>query len=180
MQAGSVLKTALKALGLAVLVVLGLIVAGKASAEPLSAKPKVIEALDHVRNLARPRQDIYATIWEGDKFVQCHAPSDQGLSCETASPTLQPALEGVLTPDRRKRLAALGWRLEPSFGAYSQSFPSSLSLEQIADRILAALNQGYDADLTFVEVETHGSRTRPVRRGAARARLWRGWSMTIP
>jgi hypothetical protein len=125
MQAGSVLKTALKALGLAVLVVLGLIVAGKASAEPLSAKPKVIEALDHVRNLARPRQDIYATIWEGDKFVQCHAPSDQGLSCETASPTLQPALEGVLTPDRRKRLRFWAGALSQALAPIAKASPQA-------------------------------------------------------
>jgi hypothetical protein len=167
MGSRAILGPALKAAGLAVLVVLALIPAGKAWAEPASTAPKVIEALDNVRNLTRPQQDGYATIWEGDKYVQCHALSDQSLSCEAAGALMQPALEGLLSPERKRRLTALGWRLDPSFGAYTQIFPPGVALDKVADRILASLSQGYDADLTFLEVQTRwvGHQACPPRRG---------------
>ena len=49
MQAGAILKTALKAARLVVLVVMGLVIGAKASAEPRAATPKVIAALENVR-----------------------------------------------------------------------------------------------------------------------------------
>jgi hypothetical protein len=167
MQFGAALRPALKAAGLAILVILGLIVAGTSSAEPSTATPKIIEALDNVRNLMRPGQDDYATVWEGDKYVQCHALPDQSLFCETASATMQPSLERVLTSERKQRLTNLGWRLDPSFGAYTQVFAPTLTLDKTAERILASLRQGYDADLTFIEVQTRwvAHRTCPPRRG---------------
>ena len=166
MRVGVVLKRTLRAVRLAVLVVFGLITAGKGSAEPSSAKPRIVEALDGIRNVSRPRQDGYSTVWEGDKYVQCHVLSDQSLSCEAAGAMMQPSLEGVLTPGRKQRLTSLGWRLDPSFGGYTQIFPPSLSLDKAADRILAALHQGYDADLTFVDVQTRwvGHQACPPRR----------------
>jgi len=110
--------------------------------------------LDNIRNVTRPRQDGYATIWQGQAFVQCHALSDQSLRCEAAGTTMQPSLAQVLTPDRKQRLTSLGWRLDPSFGAYTQTFPASLSLDQAADRILSVLSQAYGADLTRIDVQT--------------------------
>jgi len=154
MQSGAVLGPALKAVGLAALVILGLIVPGKGLAEPSSATPRVVEALDSIRNVTRPRQDGYTTVWQGETFVQCHAMSDQTLSCEAAGTAMQPSLAQVLTPDRKQRLTSLGWRLDPSFGAYTQTFPASLSLDQAADRILTALSQAYGADLTRIDVQT--------------------------
>jgi hypothetical protein len=146
---------------------LGLIVPGTGSAEPTSATPRVIEALDNIRNLTRPRQDGYTTVWEGEKFVQCHALSDQSLSCEAAGATMQPPLARVLTPDRKQRLTSLGWRLDPSFGAYTQTFPATLSLDQAADRLLAVLSQAYGADLTRIDVQTRWVTRQacPPRRG---------------
>jgi hypothetical protein len=157
----------LKAGRLAALVALGLVVAGKALAAPPTATPKVIEALDNIRNLTRPQQDGYATTWQGNKFVQCHALSDQSLSCEAAGAMMQPSLEDVLTPERKQRLASLGWRLDPKFGAYVQVFPPTLGLDQVADRILTVLHQAYDADLTHIEVQTRwvGHQACPPRRG---------------
>jgi hypothetical protein len=167
MGSGAVFRPALKAAGLAVLVLLGLLVAGKGSAQPASTRPKVIEALDNVRNLTRPQQDGYATIWEGDKYVQCHALSDQSLSCEAAGAVMQPSLAGLLSPERKRRLTSLGWRLDQSFGAYTQIFPPAVGLDKVADSILASLSQGYDADLTFLEVQTRwvGHQACPPRRG---------------
>jgi hypothetical protein len=148
-------------------VALGVVVAGKASAEPSSATPKVIEALDGVRNLTRPKQDGYTTVWDGDKYVQCHALSDQSLSCEAAGALMQPSLERVLTSERKQRLASLGWRLDPSFGVYTQVFAPSLTLDQSADRILSVLSQAYGADLTRIEVQTRwvAHQACPPRRG---------------
>jgi hypothetical protein len=167
MGSGAVFRPTLKAAGLAVVVLLGLLVAGKGSAQPASTRPKVIEALDNVRNLTRPQQDGYATIWEGDKYVQCHALSDQSLSCEAAGAVMQPSLAGLLSPERKRRLTSLGWRLDPSFGAYTQIFPPAVGLDKVADSILASLSQGYDADLTFLEVQTRwvGHQACPPRRG---------------
>jgi len=51
MQTGAILKTALKAARLVVLVVLGLVIGAKASAEPRAATPKVIEVLDNYKTV---------------------------------------------------------------------------------------------------------------------------------
>ncbi len=172
MRPGAGVRTASKAMRLAVLVVLGLIVAGPGLAEPSATTTWVIEGLDNIRNLTRPRQDGYTAIWDGDKFVQCHAHSDQSLSCEAAGATMQPSLARVLTPDRKQRLTSLGWRLDPSFGAYTKTFAPTVSLDQVADRILTVLSQAYDADLTRLYVQTRwvAHQTCPPRHGPGQNR----------
>jgi len=60
----------------------------------------------------------------------------------------------MLVAERVTRLAALGWRLDPSFGNYVQIFPPDLPASQITDKILQLLAEGYDVDLTHLEVQT--------------------------
>jgi hypothetical protein len=67
---------------------------------------------------------------------------------------MQPSLGHVLTPERIGRLTALGWRLDPSFGAYAQTFPAGAPASLVADKILETLAEGYDADLANLEVLT--------------------------
>jgi hypothetical protein len=74
---------------------------------------------------------------------------------------MQVSLQHVLTPDHIGRLAVMGWMLDPSFGNYVQTFLPDVSAKEIADKIRAALSQGYDADIQNLEVETKSIRSEP-------------------
>ena len=87
------------------------------------SKPRILTALENIMNLDRPGQDGFATIWDGNKYVQCGRMFDRSLRCEAAGTLMQPSLGNVLTPERVGRLAALGWRLDSRFGNYVRDFP---------------------------------------------------------
>src|SRR5262245_55158355 len=118
----------------------------------LANQSRVETALTNIMTLHRPGQDGLATIWDGNKYVQCRLQLDRALRCEAAGTLMQPSLARALTPDRITRLMALGWTLDPSFGNYVQIFASDLPAKEIAERILQALKEAYDADITDLEV----------------------------
>ena len=126
-----------------------------------SAGARVAAAIETIRVLERPGRDNLATVWDGDKYVQCRRMSDRALRCEAAGARMQVSLARVLTPDHVRRLAAMGWRLDPSFGAYVQSFRPDVSAGDVADKIVAALAQGYDADTRTLEIETTSIASEP-------------------
>lgn len=126
-----------------------------------TSKQKVEAAIAIIRILERPGRDNLATVWDGNKYVQCRRISDRTLRCEAAGALMQVSLAHVLTPERVGRLAAMGWMLEPSFGNYVQTFRPDASTDDIADKILAALSQGYGADLQNLEVETKSIASEP-------------------
>jgi hypothetical protein len=97
--------------------------------------------------LDRPGEEGFATIWDGNKYVQCRRKPDRSLRCEAAGALMQPSLEHVLLPERISRLAALGWRLDPSFGNFVRIFPPDLQTSQVSNKIEQALAEGYGADL---------------------------------
>jgi hypothetical protein len=74
---------------------------------------------------------------------------------------MQPSLGHVLSPQRIGRLAELGWSRDPSFGNYAQAFAADLPVSQVADRILQALVEGYDADLTNLQVASDWIASEP-------------------
>ena len=117
--------------------------------------------------LTRPDHDALATIWDGNKYVQCRLTADRTLRCEAAGALMQPSLNRVLGPDRISRLAALGWHLDTSFGNYTHVFPGGLLPGRVAEGILQALAEGYDADLTNLDVRTDwiASEECPPRNG---------------
>src|SRR5437588_4378491 len=100
---------------------------------------RVEAALANITTLQRPGQDGLATVWDGNKYVQCRRRLDQALRCEAAGTLMQPSLGHVLMPERVVRLEALGWQLDPSFGNYAQTFPADLSAKETAARILLVL-----------------------------------------
>jgi hypothetical protein len=116
--------------------------------------PRVEAALTNVITLQRPRQDGLATFWDGNKYVQCRWMPERNLRCEAAGTLMQPSLASVLSPERIAKLTALGWQLDSSFGNYVRVFPAGFPVGQIAEVILQALRDGYDADLTRLEVKT--------------------------
>lgn len=118
-------------------------------------------AITTIRNLDRPGRDNLATVWDGNKYVQCRRVSDRSLRCEAAGSLMQVSLERVLTPERIGRLAALGWTLDPSFGNYIQTFRPEVSAKDVADKIRAALSQGYDADTQNLAVSTKSIASEP-------------------
>ncbi len=152
---------------LAVMVPVMAVMATYPALAQIADKEKVAAAISAIRVLDRPGRDNLATVWDGNKYVQCRRMSDQTLRCEAAGALMQVSLGRVLTPEHIHRLAAMGWTLDPSFGNYVQTFRPDISAEAIADTVLAALAQGYDADLPNLEIETKSiaSQACPPRNG---------------
>jgi hypothetical protein len=124
-------------------------------ADPAQIGQARVEAvLGNLTSLVRPGQIGLASAWDGDKYVQCRRLADRSLRCEAAGAQMQPSLARVLTPDHVARLTALGWRLDPAFGNYAQSFPSSWPDSRIASLILQTLTAGYDADLSQLDADS--------------------------
>jgi hypothetical protein len=117
-----------------------------------SARATVEGAIAWVREEARPSRVGLATFWDGNKYVQCRGVKDSELRCEAAGALMQVSLARVLTPGRVERLTARGWVLDPSFGNYVRTFNTNVPTVVVADEILAALQQGYNADLAKLDV----------------------------
>jgi hypothetical protein len=113
-----------------------------------------VEAIENIKKLVRPAEDGFATVWDGNKYVQCGRRPDASLRCEAAGTLMQPSLAHVLSPERVGRLTALGWRRDPSFGNYVQTFPPGMPATEVADRILQVLSEGYGANLADLDVES--------------------------
>lgn len=111
-----------------------------------AGKARVEAVLSNIMELERPGQMALATIWDGNKYIQCRRVKGQPLRCEAAGALMQTSLARVLVPERVARLATLGWLLDPRFGNYVQSFAAGVPVSQIADAILQALKEGYDAN----------------------------------
>ena len=147
--------------GLALLAAIGMIPLAASAASAEAAKSKVEAAIDTIKVLERPGRDNLATIWDGDKYVQCRRMSDRTLRCEAAGAMMQASLAHVLTPDHVGRLAAMGWMLDPSFGNYVQTFRSDVPSGDVADKVITALARGYDADVENLELETTSIKSEP-------------------
>jgi hypothetical protein len=121
---------------------------------PPTNQTQIEAALENIVALDRPGQQGLATVFDGNKYIQCRRMTDHALRCEAAGALLQPSLSHVLVPERVARLAALGWSLDPSFGNYAQTFPADAPVLQTAEKILKTLTEGYDADLSNLDVES--------------------------
>jgi hypothetical protein len=129
---------------------------------PQTSQSRVDAALENITRLDRPGEDGLAAVWDGNKYVQCRRMRDDRVfRCEAAGALMQPSLDHVLAPERIARLAALGWRLDPSFGNYVQVFPENMSASEVASKILQALAEGYDADLANLEVRSDWISSQP-------------------
>jgi hypothetical protein len=144
-------------------IALAAVLGASALADPTTeaSKSRVVAALENIMTLDRPGQDGYATIWDGNKYVQCGRLFDRSLRCEAAGTLMQPSLEHVLTPERAGRLTALGWRFDPRFGNYLQDFPTGIVTSLVADKILQVLAEAYDADVSKLEVNSIWVKSEP-------------------
>jgi hypothetical protein len=106
-----------------------------------------------VRTHGRARERV-VTAWNGNKYVQCRRQDGGVLRCEAAGTRLQPSLAHVLTSERIDQLTTRGWRLDPNFGAYVQTFPAGAPIGQVMSQVVQALQFGYDADISALEVKT--------------------------
>src|SRR5579872_3651387 len=139
-----------------------LLTSGAGAAAPAETNQSRVEAaLENIATLDRPGQDGFATVWDGNKYVQCRRLRDHAFRCEAAGTLLQPSLGRVLVPEKISRLSALGWHLDPSFGNYVQNFPEEVPTAQVSERILQALTEGYDANLSELEVSTDWIASQP-------------------
>jgi hypothetical protein len=119
-----------------------------------AAGAQVEEALRNITALVRPGKVGYATIWDGNKYVQCRHITSGAMRCEAAGTSMQPSLRNVLTGERLNRIASLGWILDPSFGNYAQTFPADMPTARIADQVLRILSEAYEADAAALEIKT--------------------------
>jgi len=155
---GYVLRRGLYAAGLAFL-----LSASLGSAEPAleASKSRIEAALQNIVALDRPGQNGYATVSDGNKYVQCGLLRGRVLRCEAAGSAMQPSLDRVLTPERVGRLTALGWHLDPSFGNYAQTFPADIAANTLAERIVQVLVEVYAAQVTNLQVQTAWIKSEP-------------------
>jgi hypothetical protein len=121
---------------------------------------RIDEALQNVTTLVRPGKVGYATIWDGNKYVQCRRLPDRAFR-EAAGTSMQSSLQNVLLPERQNRLKALGWVLDPSFGNYVQIFAADAATSLIAEQILQTLTEGYDAN-AGTRIQHGVGRRRPL------------------
>jgi hypothetical protein len=115
---------------------------------------KVESAITMIRTLDRPGRINLATIWDGNKYVQCRLLHDRNIFCEAAGTRMQPSLEHILTPDKSAALIARGWVVDPAFGNFARTFTSDVASGRIADEIIGTLSAGYGADPTNLVVST--------------------------
>jgi len=128
--------------------------AARAQPTPGATQALVAAALQNIQLLDRPGSDGYAAVWDGDKYVQCGRANGGGFRCEAAGAAMQPSLTPILTPEKIHDLATLGWKPDPSFGAYVRVFPAKAALGAVAGQILLLLSEVYAADASRFEVET--------------------------
>jgi hypothetical protein len=133
------------------------LVVGTASAQD----DKVESAISLITLLDRPGQINLATVWDGNKYVQCRPMDDRSMRCEAAGALMQPSLAHVLTPERIGHLIARGWVLDPSFGNYARRFAPTTAAKVIAEEIKNMLSQVYDADIEHIEIATNSVADEP-------------------
>lgn len=119
-----------------------------------TAVDRIDAALQNITSIVRAKKVGYATIWDGNKYVQCRRLPSREMRCEAAGPTLQPTLKHILTIERQNRLAALGWAIDPAFGNYAKIFPADAPTGQISADILRTLTDAYDINLQDLELKT--------------------------
>jgi type III secretion system-like peptide-binding chaperone len=153
--------TLVKRWGLALALVLCASASAFADSPIEASKSRVVAALQNIMTLDRAGQDGYATVWDGNKYVQCGRLFDRSLRCEAAGALMQPSLEHVLASERVSRLAALGWRFDPRFGNYIQDFPTGTATTLVGDKILQVLAEVYDADVANLEVNSIWVKSEP-------------------
>jgi hypothetical protein len=125
---------------------------GPASAQTVQSR--VDEALQNITSLIRPGKVGYATVWDGNKYVQCRRTATRDLRCEAAGFSMQPSLQRVLTPERLQRLSEQGWQLDSSFGNYVRIFSADVATDSAAGQILKTLVDGYGANPADIEIHS--------------------------
>lgn len=134
------------------------IVAATACAAPADTSPPAVAridaALENITKIVRPGRVGYATIYDGNKYVQCRRMPDNAMRCEAAGSAMQPSLAAVLTAGRIKALGARGWRLDAAFGNYVRVFASVTPTKEVAAHIAQVLAEGYGSDPADLERAT--------------------------
>jgi hypothetical protein len=129
--------------------------AGAAADEWTQDKRTLVEAaIGNMMSLDRPGQVGLATIFDGNKFVQCRRLEDRSIRCEAAGTLLQPSMSHTLTGAKLEALEAFGWSLDASFGNWVQNFAADATPQRIANEVETALADVYDADPKSIVAHT--------------------------
>ena len=125
-------------------------VAGRA-VEADNARAVFAAALDNIAAINRPGQVGYASVWDGNKYVQCRRTESSTTLCEAAGLLMQPSLARVFDQDL---LTALGWVLDERFGNFVHEFPTEVTSDAVAAAVVAALVDAYEANPSWLEFRT--------------------------
>ena len=128
---------------------------------PPAVRERVEAAVSNMLTLERPESIGLATVFDGNKYVQCRRQDDRAVRCEAGGSLLQPSLARTLTSARIDTLDAFGWKLDSSFGNYVETFPADSTAKVLAAQIEVALSEAYDADPERIEVHTDWVRKEP-------------------
>jgi hypothetical protein len=133
-----------------------------ASSWPQPVVAKVEAALANMLSLERPNAIGLATIFDGNKYVQCRRDDDRKIRCEAAGALLQPSLARTLTSAHLEELQeSFGWALDKSFGNYVQVFPADVSVHRLEQEIEFALENVYEVDPARLEMRTDWVKKEP-------------------
>ncbi len=134
---------------------------------PPAKKALVVDAIANMLTLDRAGEIGLATVFDGNKFVQCRRLDDRSIRCEAAGTLLQPSMSHTLTPAKLEALEAFGWTLDPSFGNWVQNFPADTTPQKLQIEVESALTEVYGVDPATLETRTDwvAKEECPPRRG---------------
>lgn len=115
---------------------------------------RIADALRNAAALGEPGRVGYATVWDGNRWIQCRRVAKDETRCEAAGTRMQPSLARALGPEQAARLEATGWTIDPAFGNRVRLFAAAEPPEAVAAAVHRALIEGYGASDADIEIGT--------------------------
>jgi hypothetical protein len=115
---------------------------------------RLADGLHLVATSSRHDKERIVTAYYGHRYVQCRRASEETLSCETSGDRMQPALNHILSRSRLDQFAQAGWRQDPNFGNWVQTFPADTRSSDLAGWMLRFMAVEFLADPSKVHVRT--------------------------
>lgn len=141
-----------------------LLMSGSALAGP-ALKTEIVQGIAAVILAENDKTDGILTVSESNLFVQClRSHLLPQWRCESAGTEGQPWLHDVLTPERRAKLAALGFVPDAETGNFVSTPLKAIAPDALAGTILQVLTEIYGAVPEEIEVKAEKLRSARCHR----------------